>query len=284
MAFSRVYLAGWASFEVLTSAQMNALDIDHSNAIDGAGGGVYSPSDPIEIGGAGFEVSGPFVASGGSPATFLDGLVALGTSLFSAISVAGNAAVTGDFSVGDESEFGGFVEMLDDLDVAGSGTFADLTAALFQAFAAAIGALTTTGAVDLQGTNTISGATTLSNILTKSGAGQVRQRVVNAPDSNAIISATTADIVVVRSPQVTAARSYMLTATGAAVGSEVEFLNYTGFVIDILNDSASPIGELPIVALSGFALDGRPGRAMCKYIDDGLTTRWMVTDAGSTEP
>lgn len=49
MSFSRANPLGWALYEVLTSAQMNALDIDHSNAIDGAGGGSYSPSSPLVI-------------------------------------------------------------------------------------------------------------------------------------------------------------------------------------------------------------------------------------------
>ena len=49
MTFTRVNPLGWALFEVLTSAQMNQLDIDHADAIDGAGGGVYSPTATIEL-------------------------------------------------------------------------------------------------------------------------------------------------------------------------------------------------------------------------------------------
>lgn len=44
MAFSRVNPAGWALYEVLTSAQMNALDINVSRAVDGYAGGTYNPS------------------------------------------------------------------------------------------------------------------------------------------------------------------------------------------------------------------------------------------------
>lgn len=50
MAFSRSNPLGWALYEVLTSDQMNALDIDHANAIDGADGGVYAPSTPVSFG------------------------------------------------------------------------------------------------------------------------------------------------------------------------------------------------------------------------------------------
>lgn len=37
MSFSRVKPAGWAVNEILTSAQMNSLDIDHANALDKQG-------------------------------------------------------------------------------------------------------------------------------------------------------------------------------------------------------------------------------------------------------
>ena len=47
MTFSRANPLGWALYEVLTSAQMNALDINASRAIDGFAGGSYSPSDKL---------------------------------------------------------------------------------------------------------------------------------------------------------------------------------------------------------------------------------------------
>jgi len=50
MSFSRANVLGWALYEVLTSAQMNALDIDHANAIDGAAGGTYNPTNPVIFG------------------------------------------------------------------------------------------------------------------------------------------------------------------------------------------------------------------------------------------
>jgi hypothetical protein len=56
MSFSRVKLGGWAFGEVLTSAQMNALDVDHTNAVDGAGGGDSSPTAVIGIKGKGLSV------------------------------------------------------------------------------------------------------------------------------------------------------------------------------------------------------------------------------------
>jgi len=41
MAFSRVKVSGWAYGEILTSSQMNTLDIDHANALDAVNGGTY---------------------------------------------------------------------------------------------------------------------------------------------------------------------------------------------------------------------------------------------------
>lgn len=49
MSFSRVKVSGWAFGEVLTSAQMNALDEDHAEAIDGVGGGTYTVTAPLTI-------------------------------------------------------------------------------------------------------------------------------------------------------------------------------------------------------------------------------------------
>ena len=53
MTLQRAKPAGWAPNERLTSAQLNALDVNQSQAIDGSAGGTYSPTAPIVIGGAG---------------------------------------------------------------------------------------------------------------------------------------------------------------------------------------------------------------------------------------
>lgn len=64
MTFARVKPSGWVEPDPITAAQINQLDIDHANAIDGAGGGAYAPSDPLDIGGDGLIVSGPLVVTG----------------------------------------------------------------------------------------------------------------------------------------------------------------------------------------------------------------------------
>lgn len=42
MSFTRVKPSGWAFGEILTSAQMNSLDIDHANAFDASTGGIVT--------------------------------------------------------------------------------------------------------------------------------------------------------------------------------------------------------------------------------------------------
>ncbi len=68
MSFARVKPSDWASGEVLTSTQMNQLDTNVSQAIDGTAGGTYAPTDPIIIGGDGISVTGAL--TGLNTATF----------------------------------------------------------------------------------------------------------------------------------------------------------------------------------------------------------------------
>lgn len=63
MSFTRVNPGGWGLFEVLTSSQMNQLDINASRAIDGFAGGTYNNSSPIVLQGD-LEVQGTFTISG----------------------------------------------------------------------------------------------------------------------------------------------------------------------------------------------------------------------------
>lgn len=52
MTFSRVKPAGWTHPDPITAAQINQLDADHANAIDGMAGGEYSPGADIKLPGA----------------------------------------------------------------------------------------------------------------------------------------------------------------------------------------------------------------------------------------
>jgi len=55
--FVRVQPAGWVLNQVLTSAEANALDIDHFKSVNGDDGGAWVPGAKIELGGAGVELT-----------------------------------------------------------------------------------------------------------------------------------------------------------------------------------------------------------------------------------
>lgn len=61
MPFPRVKPAGWVEPDPITAAHINQLDINVSKALNAVDGEVIAPTNPIEIGGAGLEVTGPFV-------------------------------------------------------------------------------------------------------------------------------------------------------------------------------------------------------------------------------
>lgn len=57
--FDRANPTGWVQGDKLTPAQINQIDVDQSRAIDGTGGGIYTPTAKIQIqGSAGVEVGG----------------------------------------------------------------------------------------------------------------------------------------------------------------------------------------------------------------------------------
>jgi len=56
--------SNWGTGEKLTSAQMNRIDEQLPYALDGVGGGAYSPSPRIEIAGDGIRVTGPALLEG----------------------------------------------------------------------------------------------------------------------------------------------------------------------------------------------------------------------------
>lgn len=141
MAFTLTKPSGWAFGELLTSTQMEDIDAKTADAIDGVGGGTYSPSSAINVGGKGLNVTGPFSASSMTVAAFqCTTFLASGAAVFSSSiqvvgtsSLIGNVSCTGsvtasdliatdDLTVGDDASIGG------DLAVAGNATVTgDLT-------------------------------------------------------------------------------------------------------------------------------------------------------------
>lgn len=59
MTFSRKNAGGWVTDDPITAVQINGIDTDTSNAVDGALGGTYTPSSAISIAGtAGLKFTG----------------------------------------------------------------------------------------------------------------------------------------------------------------------------------------------------------------------------------
>jgi hypothetical protein len=52
MSFTRAKPSGWVTLDQLTPAQINQIDVNQSNAIDGAAGGEYANTNPIGLAGS----------------------------------------------------------------------------------------------------------------------------------------------------------------------------------------------------------------------------------------
>lgn len=96
MTFSRANPLGWALYEELTSAQLNALDVDHAGAIDGVAGGTWSPSDTIVINGT-VRIKNLYTDASGN--TILGNLTVQNTATFN-----GLAKALGSLQVGNAGE------------------------------------------------------------------------------------------------------------------------------------------------------------------------------------
>lgn len=58
--------AGWVVGPVVTGAEMNSLDVALAKALNGRGGGSWTPSSTINIGGAGLWLGGPMTLGAGA--------------------------------------------------------------------------------------------------------------------------------------------------------------------------------------------------------------------------
>ncbi|MBU1028532.1 MAG: hypothetical protein KKF48_05800 [Nanoarchaeota archaeon] len=90
MTFARVNGAGWTDdTTTVTAAQLNQLDTNVTNAIDGLSGGTYTPAGVIQINGAGSTAA----IGGAAPATF--GGAAGGVLLSETTGAASNVRLAG---------------------------------------------------------------------------------------------------------------------------------------------------------------------------------------------
>src|SRR4051812_35161517 len=98
MTFSRVGPGpGWGTGELLSSTQMNQMDLNVERALDGYAGGLYTPSAPLIIGGSGMQVPNGAtwnILSGGNLTSDVGGaIVSNGTARFVELEIDGTASV-----------------------------------------------------------------------------------------------------------------------------------------------------------------------------------------------
>lgn len=112
MSFSLANVLGWTTGDVLTEDQINQIDQEHANAIDGADGGAYTLSAPLSISGDtvtidDLEVSGQIsgdvtIGSGISNVAEITGTAIVGSDL----DVTGNANITGALTANGNAYLG----------------------------------------------------------------------------------------------------------------------------------------------------------------------------------
>lgn len=115
--FSRVRVFGlWVVNSTLLPTEMELFDAQLSKAINGDEGGVWAPSSLIEVGGSGIKITGPFVVT--SEAQLQGGATVTGGNL----SVADDANIQGNATVGGTLEVTGETTITDDLNVGNDAT------------------------------------------------------------------------------------------------------------------------------------------------------------------
>lgn len=219
MSFSLVNPLGWNTGDVLTEDQINDLDTDHANAVDGAGGGTYTLTAPLVFKGDNIEIDEDLTVGGDldvDGVTTVKGFLADPAAIFE---VSGNDVTISAL-------------------VSVTGATCTLGSSTTSINSGTINIGNASGdAVALQGT------TTFTAPFIGSGAGRIRPRVTLGGDANASYGPATADIVYVTTGTLTADRQYTISDTSAANGDCITFVNeQSNFHVEILNPSASTIG------------------------------------------
>jgi hypothetical protein len=83
-----------------------------------------------------------------------------------------------------------------------------------------------------------------SGLIIMSGAGRIRKRVTVGTDTSSTYSVATSDVVIV--PNLSTARNYTLTSTGAGEGDCIRFTGFANaaFACNLQNDSAVPLATI----------------------------------------
>lgn len=228
--FTRTKVSGWAFGELLTSVQMNQLDIDHANAIDGAAGGIYTLSAPLEIDGdvvtigdglvvgADVNVAGELDVLGDvefHSALAVSGAISSGgdTSVLGAIHVTGVADLNGPADVAGNAEVHGDTHLWGDCAVDGDlSCNSSTTLNTLQTLGAAVLASVTVQGNAILGT-TATDQTIVQGILYPSGQGRILETGVDVTDADSSWSIITYRHLYMSSAIITGTHTYTLTGT-----------------------------------------------------------------------
>lgn len=214
MAFTRVKPAGWATGEILTSTQMNTLDTDHENSIDGAAGGTYANSGAINVQAftcTTLATSGNCTLgnAGGDAHTVNGTLTAVNAvTCQSTLAVTGAATFDGNVTLGN----------------AGADTIT-CNGALTCNSSASFGLAQFANTVTI----TSAGSILSSGPIAFAAGGRLRHRVLTvASDANATFQPGDYTMVIVPAGLLTAGRTFTLGTTGVASGDSIQFWNRDG--------------------------------------------------------
>jgi hypothetical protein len=191
--FARVNPLGWAFLEILTSVQMNQIDVNLSRALDGLNGGAYTLAVMLELKGAGVKFSS--------------------VAEFNAASV-NFVGATVDVDSGSTWTFNSTVLFNNLVAFTQGGIIPNLATLAIQSG----------GSLNNNAGGTIVNGGTLSNSgrIVNSGAGRIQRRFANLVDANATVTMADGDVFMM---PVTAlgARVYNLNAAGGEDSDECEF-------------------------------------------------------------
>lgn len=193
MTFSKIQPTGWAENQKLLSSEMNDLDTDHANAIDGAGGGAYTLTGPLSIDGddialgAGTDV----IEIGDTSAVTLaiEATTSFGTGVTIAsggATIAGNSTISGNLTLNGTGA----------LSVTGNATIGNASG----------------------DAHSITGTTTVNGPVVYSGTGRPQYKTATLTDSNANITPVTANIYYMPNGVMSAGRTVTIDDTDCANG------------------------------------------------------------------
>lgn len=273
----RADLTAWEAAIPLEPSELDALDEGQFSAINGDDGGVWAPTDPIIIGGAGIEFTGSVpvgedlsvagtltVPSGGAIDVESGGNVNVESGGNVNIAAGGHMHCSGEVHIDDGGRIllqdGGFLfEYSGSEHVYSSGSEGTYNSGSTLALDGTVNVGATAVVTEAANATIAEGATyTQTGPRYLSGDGRIQQRVILGPDAISSFDGRSGDVVIIPAAGLSTDRTYTLLIAGCH-GARIKFINFDT-VSAILFTSASPIygpvdynpGSLGLMNASGY--------------------------------